>query len=348
MKYYSKLILKITLFIALVTSSMTALVTTVDAGFIFPRFLFPWRNQTAIHESGEKMVSACSKFDHTSESCYWNFRYDQKHCSVKKPCDKLVIYFSGGEMNCDDSFDRPHSQYRKVLQSYVDDGYLAVCAGIFVTGQAAKELPYHGEAKRIDALLMDIRDSSTVKALWSGKHLLFAGISHGSTAPVIAMAHTTLDNQSHWKGSVTTAACFHDGVYDVVATDKYMQQGEPHQRCNALRSSSLCNRYSDKAVSCPPLALSNKDVSLDSLKDIRSAEFAIQNWKLVECGSALPACAENGDWAPAGPIRDLCTALDKGSQHTCVFDSQPKDSHVACMSTQKGMTICRDWFDKLQ
>ena len=56
-----------------------------------------------------------------------------------------------------------------------------------------------------------------MRAGWSGEYLLFSGVSHGASGPVVTMATSTDDDQPAWQGTVYTAACFNDGTYDAAA-----------------------------------------------------------------------------------------------------------------------------------
>lgn len=299
-------------------------------------------------QEGQSTVDACMGMNDIDEACYWRYQYDTTKCSPEKPCSKLVIFFSGGEMNCDDSYQNPSAGYSRVLNGYTSDGYVGVCAGAFLSGTVDATIPLNKEADRINALITDIRHSSVIQSIWDGKDLLFAGISNGASGPVDAMANTTLDDQPTWKGSDTTAACFHDGVYDIPAADRFLMTGSPALLCRGMRNRVICGRYTNTATGCVPVDSTNPEVALDTITQTDPAAFAIKHWKLVECGSALPACAVQGDWVPAAPIQELCSNISADPGHTCTFGSQPNDSHIACMSTADGIANCRDWFDRLQ
>lgn len=247
-------------------------------------------------------------------------------------------------MNCDDGFDNPNSVYSKVLSGYTNDGYLAVCIGLFLNGEAGGALPFNQEASRVDIAVRTVRESWEVNSLWDGSNLLFAGVSHGATAPVITMARTTYDENAHWKAKLNTAACFHDGIYDPIVQDKFLK-ASPLQ-CNWLRNRGICGRYFGNE-NCSSISTSMRDVELDRVSEMASSNFGVMKWKLIECGSQLPACAPEGDWISADPIRQLCTKLNAGRGRSCVFDAQPSESHVSCVASPTGISKCRDWFDGL-
>lgn len=294
---------------------------------------------------GQVTLGECKGMNGVNESCYWRYQYDNTVCSKTKPCSKMVVYFSGGEMSCDDTYTNPNGAQSRIMAAYAKDGYVAVCAGLFLTDANSNAIPFNKESNRVDALIKNIRANSNIKSIWNGQNLLFAGISHGSNAPVDAMARTSLDSNSTWKGSRKTAGCFLDGNYDQPAADAFFVKNA--STCVALRTHIMCQRYSGTSGNCPLVTLQNPEAALDTITTVAASEFAIPNWKLVECGSALPACADQGDWLPAPSIKTLCSNLDASSAHTCEFGSLPTQSHIDCMSTPEGIASCKDWFNNL-
>jgi len=283
------------------------------------------------------LVDEC-KGDAGSEACAWRYRYNKDKCSIDNPCSKLLLFFSGGEMSCDGDLDSTVG-YGKVLKAYADDGYLAICAGIYIGDVESGAVPYNDEASRVKKIISSIRASSAVKSLWDGKHLLFSGISHGSTAPVIAMARGSDDDADEWQGSGETAACFFDGAYDVVATNNFAI----NHSCAFV--DRICPRYMGTTTGCV-LDPNHPEVVADSITGIAPSALKIKNWKLVECGSSyVGALACNFDFLPAPPIQALCSAIDAGTDHTCAFDSQPTGTHLGCFSTDLGIDQCKAWFN---
>lgn len=225
------------------------------------------------------------------------------------------------------------------MQTYSSDGYVAVCANIHLD---KIDVPYLSEAERVDRLQKSITSSPVIQTLWTGERLLLSGVSHGATAPVVAMAHTDYDDGPAWKGTVTTAACFLDGVYDMQATYDYFSD-YPVQ-CKAVRDSVICNRYF--GGDCGNFDGDDADFLADSTVASPASDFAIHNWKLIECGSALPGCLGDADWIPAAPITQLCTNIDAGENHNCIADPVPDEGHLTC-STGSGGAKCRGWFNAL-
>ncbi|MCE9642848.1 MAG: hypothetical protein K8Q97_00830 [Candidatus Andersenbacteria bacterium] len=298
---------------------------------------------------GQTTVQSCSGMNGVSEPCYWRYEYNANACAGGA-CSKMVIFFSGGEMNCDDSYGNSNTVYGKILDSYAQDGYVAVCAGTFITNKGGQSTPYSQEATRVDTLVKDIRASADIRNAWNGQQLLFSGVSHGATAPVTTMAQTTLDDQVAWKGTKTTGACFLDGMYDPVAADAFLQAGTPRAQCDALHTATACARYFNTPNFCPAVTRSNSVAAQDTIVNTNPSVFAISNWKLVECGSALSACgvAGNptaGDALPAGPIQQLCANIQGTPQRSCTFGSLPDQSHQMCAGTPQGINECQGWFD---
>lgn len=297
---------------------------------------------------GQVTVHSCSGMNGVSEPCYWRYEYNAPACG-QGACSKMVIFFSGGEMNCDDSYGNPNTVYGKILDAYAQDGYVAVCAGTFITNKGGQSTPYSQEATRVDALVKNIRASSDILKVWNGDQLLFSGVSHGATAPVTTMAQTTLDEQAAWKGAKTTGACFLDGMYDTVAADAFLQNGTPRAQCNALHTATACARYFNTS-SCSAVTQTNALAAQDTIVHVNPSVFTISHWKLVECGSALPACGVQGnptagDALPAAPIQQLCTSIQGASQQSCTFGSLPDQSHQMCAGTPQGINQCQSWFD---
>ena len=286
--------------------------------------------------SGQIVVDACLGLTGVSESC--TLVTNASACAKAK-CSKLAVVFSGGEQGCVSG-----AGYGKVLAGYAAKGYAAVCINYFDTAIGSGAAPYIDEADRIDLAVKEATTGAWARAYWSGEHLLLEGISHGATAPVILMARTALEEQPHWRGSKYTAGCFFDGSYDQVATANLLKTGAAgvtpcttpvsytrglERYCGAGATEATCD------LSAKPKAKS------DTITNAPPAAFAIKDFKMFECGSALPACT--GDIIPGAPISQLCQALADSPGHTCSFVSLPSDSHLTCHQNQYDQ--CRVWFD---
>jgi hypothetical protein len=279
-----------------------------------------------------------------NQRCRYDYRLDAARCAGKA-CRKLAIFFAGGEQRCD--------LYGGILDPLRDDGYVAVCAQIFEDATLTGDFPYHQEAARVDAVIRAIVADPGVTAAWSGEHLLLSGVSHGATAPVLAMARTKLDETPAWKGTRYTAACFFDGIYDVGALDDFVGTGDGGQPCPMLGSVLSHSRAVGRYYAQPPIQHRcdnakcfcapghSADMDADTVTTLPASVFAVADWKLIECGSALDACTK--DVIPAAPIQTLCQNIDTDPSHTCVYESMPNDSHSQCAGV--GIARCRDWFD---
>jgi hypothetical protein len=260
---------------------------------------------------------------------------------VGSKCSKLVVVFSGGEMGCVSG-----KGYKDVLSGYAAQGYAAVCINYFETAKGSGAKPYVDEASRIDLALREATTGAWALAYWTGEDLLLEGISHGATAPVIAMARTTLDDAPHWRGSRFTAGCFFDGMYDTLATANLLATGAVGKKpCTVpVPYARLLERYCGPGATASTCDLaSNAKAKEDSITGVAPDAFALRDFRIVECGSELPACT--GDIFAGAPIESLCKSLDAASSRTCDFGSLPKDSHLTCYASE--YDSCRVWFEGL-
>jgi len=288
--------------------------------------------------TGTISLEACIGETGVNERC--TLVTEASACTNAK-CSKLVVVFSGGEQSCVTG-----KGYASVLSGYASRGYAAVCINYFETSKGSGEKPYVDEASRIDRALKEATTGAWAQAYWTGEDLLLEGISHGATAPVIAMARTTLDDAPHWHGTRFTAGCFFDGVYDVLATAKLLATGAPGgQPCTKpVPYTRLLERYCGKGATAATCDLAtNAKVKEDSITEVAPEAFAVRDFKLVECGSALPACV--GDIIAGEPVESLCKNLDAGPTHSCSFGSLPMDGHATCHASE--YDSCRVWFEGL-
>ena len=287
---------------------------------------------------GQTTVEACRGETGADEHCL--LVQNASACTAAR-CDKLVVVFSGGEMGCESG-----PGYGDVLAGYAAAGYAAVCINYFESSVGSAVAPYVDEAPRIDIAVREATTGGWAQAYWSGAELLFEGISHGATAPVILMARTQLDEQPHWQGSRLTAGCFFDGSYDQAATASLLATGAlggaacetpvSYQRwleryCGAGATAAGCN-----------LATEPKAVD-DTITSILTATFNVRQFKLIECGSNLRPCS--GDIIPAAPIEALCSRIDASPTHACSYETLPDDSHLTCHAS--GYATCQRWFEAL-
>ena len=286
--------------------------------------------------SGQIVIDACLGQTGIAERC--TLVTNASACTAE-PCTKLVVVFSGGEMGCASG-----AGYNNVLAGYASHGYAAVCINYFDTSTGSGTAPYVDEAARIDLAVRQATTGAWAKAYWTGRDLLLEGISHGATAPIILMARTNLDDQAHWHGSHYTAGCFFDGSYDQVATADLLQTGAAGGNpCTFPVSYTRgLERYCGPGATGATCDLTtNAEAQEDTITDVLPATFAIADFRMFECGSALPACT--GDIIPGPPVQQLCQRIDLSPTHTCTFGSFPSDGHLSCHANEYDQ--CRTWFE---
>jgi hypothetical protein len=288
--------------------------------------------------SGTIDVDACRGQTGVAERC--TIVTNASACTAAK-CSKLVVVFSGGEMGC-----VAGSGYNSVLAGYASRGYAAVCINYFETSTGSGSKPYADEAARLDIAVRAATTGAWARAYWTGEHLLLQGISHGATAPVILMARTNLDEQPHWRGSRFTAGCFFDGAYDQAATASLLATGAAGGRpCTfPVSHARWLERYcGDGATAATCDLTTNAKAQEDTITGVAPATFAIRDFKMFECGSAMPACS--GDIVAGAPVQALCQRIDASPGHTCSFGALPNDGHLTCHANQWDQ--CRAWFEGL-
>ncbi|HEY8073498.1 MAG TPA: hypothetical protein VIF62_05300, partial [Labilithrix sp.] len=224
--------------------------------------------------AGTVKLDACKGLSGSTEAC--TIVADATACTSAK-CTKLVIVFAGGEEGC-----AATGGYAEVMKKFGADGYAAACIDTFETATGSDSAPYVDEAPRLDATVKAVTTGAWAQRYWTGEGLLFAGISHGATAPPIVMARTTLDDQAPWRGTKKTAACFFDGSFDQAATSQFLTTNN----CTAPVSYQRWNsRYCGAGASSCDLTM-NAKAQQDTITAVAADAYAIKNWKLVECGSA--------------------------------------------------------------
>ncbi len=288
--------------------------------------------------SGEIVLDACLGQTGIAERC--TLVTNASACTAGR-CSKLVVIFSGGEMGCVTG-----RGYRDVLDGYAARGYAAVCINYFDTSMGSAVSPYVDEAARIDIAVREATTGAWARAYWTGDELLLQGISHGATAPVILMARTNLEEQPHWHGTRVTAGCFFDGAYDQVATASLLATGAVGGRpCTTPVSyTRWIERYCGPGATAATCDLRTRPKAQeDTITMVDPAAFAIRDFKMFECGSALAACS--GDIVAGAPIEALCQRLEADASHTCAYGSFPSDGHLTCHRNQ--FDQCRTWFEGL-
>ncbi len=288
--------------------------------------------------SGQRLVDGCLGLSGVQERC--TLVTNGSACTAA-PCARLVIVFSGGEQGCVTG-----AGYASVLAGYAAHGYAAVCINYFETAAGSGAVPYVDEAARLDTAVREATTGAWAKHYWTGAHLLLEGVSHGATAPVILMARTALDEQAHWHGSRFTAGCFFDGSYDQAATAALLETGAAGGTPCTSPVSYLrgLERYCGAGATSATCDLAtNAKAQADTLTSVLPETFAMQDFRLFECGSGLAACT--GDIIPGAPVEALCSRLEGSPSHTCGYTSLPTASHLTCHANNYDQ--CRTWFEGL-
>jgi hypothetical protein len=289
----------------------------------------------------------CSALGTGGEACSYTFAFDPTTCA-NRGCKRLVIYFSGGQESCPDP-----GRGNSYLAYYRERGYVAVCAMAFQTSTGSGQFPRHKEAARFDALVRGIAADPAIQGAWSGEHLLLSGVSHGGSGPVVAMATTAFDDQPSWRGSKYTGACFYDGTYDVPG----LLQFHASNQCRTIGSVVPYERTYSRYCAWParaggnlpatwpaPATCANADTMADTVASASVDAFAIHDWKLVECGSALDPCLQ--DVLPAPAIAALCARIAATPGYSCAPESFPNIGHIACGIEASSIGSCHAWFDQ--
>lgn len=283
-------------------------------------------------------LPGCVGLSGIDERC--TLQTDASACTTAR-CSKLVVLFTGGgDRPCDDAV------FTTLLADYAAQGWAGVCIKTFETADASNAVPYVDETPRYDHAIREATTGAWAQAFWTGEQLLFEGVSHGASTPVIAMARTAVDSAAHWRGTQKTAACMFDGTYDQQASYAQLSTGAPDGGpCLApVPARRWLTRYCGPTATAQSCDLAAQPKALeDSIAGAPLDGIAIRDFRLIECGSALPVCT--GDVLPAAPIAQLCSRLEASPDHTCTYATLPTESHGGCL--QSHGADCRTWFDAL-
>jgi hypothetical protein len=300
----------------------------------------------AMPSSITRVVPDCARLGSGAEACGYSLQLQPQLCAGGR-CRKLVIYFAGGQMTCPSP-----GQSGSYLAQYASRGYVAACARIYETAEGSGNQAYFREGPRVDLLVESIVSDPVVRAAWSGEYLLFSGVSHGASAPVVAMAREPFAAKPSWHGTRYTGACFLDGTYNPAAQLQFAYANTCRAGTSVLSYQRVYERYCQWPRGAfpnfpgtwpGPQSCQALDAAVDSLASVSGDQFAIRDWKLVECGSALPACAQ--DVIPAIPIASLCGRIAGAAGHSCQFASFPQISHIQCGADPAPNSACMSWFE---
>ncbi len=281
-----------------------------------------------------------------SEDCHARVAIDAGRCSPKKRCDRLLVFWAGGEQGCASGL------YNGILDHHAGEGFVAACAQPFASSGEAGRYPYHQELERMHALMIAIRALPEVAAIWDGSRLLISGVSHGGTAPLAAIAagSTLRTRAAVWTGSAGTAVVLYDGISSPAALDAWAAQ----QSSCELWHLRIVGRYGDGSPllhSCtngachcanPPHAADwlKDTVALSSLAGGPKSPYGCEAltpaagkvlYRFVSCGNALAACNMlTGDLIPDEQQQAAHDGVMSCAGVEASYKSYPLCAHPAC------------------
>ena len=167
-------------------------------------------------------------------------------CCPGQPCDRLVVYWAGGNQTCDDVDNNNVGAFDPLLGNFVDRGFIAACAQPYTTDGEGGAYPFHMEWDRMHLLMQRLR--SETADIWDGSHLLISGASHGGTAPMVAIANNRAlrDYASVWSGSTHTAIVMYDGISNPRTLEEWAGNQLVGSNCGIFHSRWV-GRYGDGA-----------------------------------------------------------------------------------------------------
>lgn len=260
------------------------------------------------------VLEACAGLGGVGERC--SVTLDASACAPDKKCSRLVVLFSGGEMGC----ALKGRAYAEVQADYSAHGWASACVNVFETSTGSGALPYYKEADRYDTAVAAVTQGEWAAQLWTGEYLLLQGISHGASAPLIAMARGRLRAERAWQGSAGTAGCFFDGSVNQAATAALLATGTPAGGpCTfPVPYSRWLARYCGGA-GCD--LSTNAEALMDTIEDAPAGNFSLTKWRITECGMA----ARLRRAAPTSSLRRLwngCAAASPTRRATAASSSR--------------------------
>lgn len=191
-------------------------------------------------------ISGCDGLSPGSEDCHLRMMWNAAECCPGQPCDRLVVYWAGGDQTCDDVDSENVGAFDPLLGQFVERGFVAACAQPYTTDDEGGAYPYHIEWDRMHHLMQRLRIEAS--DIWDGSHLLVSGASHGGTAPMVMIAtHRALrDYASVWTGSTHTAVIMFDGISNPRTLDEWAGSQAVGSNCGLFHRRWV-GRYGDGA-----------------------------------------------------------------------------------------------------
>jgi hypothetical protein len=304
-------------------------------------------------------LKACNGKGPGTEDCHLRLVVDPRQCSPSQPCSKLVIYWSGGEQSC------VLGLYDALLEKYAADGFVAACAQPFTTSDEAGRYPYYQELERMSELIAHLRAQPEVQAGWDGTRLLISGVSHGASAPLMAVASKAAlrAQPALWTGTKSTALILYDGISNPATLEEWAGAQAVGSGCAAYHSrwvgrygdgSPLIHSCSNNACYCgnPPhseewakdtvVLGSTVPKSPYSCTDVTPVGAVL--YRFVSCeGSAAAACAALGDLIPSPQQKLAHDGIASCPGVSASYQVYPSCGHAECGSVLCGQADSMAW-----
>jgi len=277
-------------------------------------------------------LPGCNGLGPGSDGCYARALWDPARCCPGRPCSKLIVYWSGGVMNCDDTttadrhFDAgtlPEGGYvaDTLLAQIANRGLVAVCAEPFKDSDEAAKYPFYQELERSNLVMKTVR--AGLSQVWSGSKLIISGVSHGASTPLVLVARQRVlrEHADLWSGHDATALVLFDGISNPASLDRWLGQKlsdgtDDGARCDTWHK-RFVQRYGDGNLACKhactnkvcycatpahasdwekDVAVSTADLKLQAPPscDLFSPPSGDVFYRFVSCGGGLKPCDRVG------------------------------------------------------
>jgi hypothetical protein len=78
-----------------------------------------------IYETKPVAIAGCAGRGPGSEDCHFRAMWNSAECYPGHPCERLVVYWAGGNQTCDDVDKNNQGDFDPLLSNYVDRGFIA-------------------------------------------------------------------------------------------------------------------------------------------------------------------------------------------------------------------------------
>ncbi len=289
-------------------------------------------------------LPGCDGIGPGTEDCHVRLIRKKDVCCAEKPCDRLIVYWAGGNQTCDTG------DMDALVQKYADRGFVAACAQPYTTEDEGGKYPYFMEFNRMHHLMQELRSLAT--GTWTGDKLAIGGTSHGGTAPlvVVASAKAFQTEPSVWTGKTHTALLLYDGISNPKTLEEWTGAQASGSGCGLFHQ-RFVGRYGDGMPllhSCANGACycSNPTHAADWAKDTvvigatdppspyQCSDFAAPGLlvRFASCSGSPGAepCGLLGDIIPDEQQQLPYDALTQCSGITTNYAKYPECSHLLC------------------